>query len=433
MKLSKVTRTHLLSSAIILSLLTPVAMADTEIQAVVKAISDLSFAQAQTKAAYTYQEDILLPNHKAAATASQIAMGTTQKRNKNSSEQAISNQLNPMSDAVQAQSSSDKVAITDIDKANEAKDTMADVANQSQDATLYNVAGDSLIVNFIHPTITDPSYQIDGKAADILTSAFKPSLGNKQFDFTTLFETMNYANDPGSEQAADKFVSLLFGSDQSLYSKLLDLGGISQAVRTANVNDPSGATAAQEIRALASSQNFQDIQEKVREAVAAQSIAQSVFTDAVNARKPIIKDNNDNADLNEVATQITGNPDGPTYDSATKQYIYPSEEQMAQYDANHDLSSKEWYQEVATMSEANVARESLIMQKKLLRSQYQQHLEQERIELLLAAAQLQSNNNDLQTSLITQTKAVNDWVSNLDPSADSIGSPDNTQTPGSSS
>ena len=338
-----------------------------------------------------------------------------------------------MSDAVQAQSSSDKVAITDIDKANEAKDTMADVANQSQDATLYNPASDSLIVNFIHPTVTDPSYQIDGKAADILTSAFKPSLGNKQFDFTTLFETMNYANDPGSEQAADKFVSLLFGSDQSLYSKLLDLPAISQAVRTANVNDPSGATAAQEIRALASSQNFQDIQEKVRGAVAAQSIAQSVFTDAVNARKPIIKDNNDNADLNEVATQITGNPDGPTYDSATKQYIYPSEEQMAQYDANHDLSSKEWYQEVATMSEANVARESLIMQKKLLRSQYQQHLDNVRIELLLAAAQLQSNNNDLQTSLITQTKAVNDWVSNLDPSADSIGSPDNTQTPGSSS
>ena len=214
-------------------------------------------------------------------------------------------------------------------------------------------------------------------------------------------------------------IACLFKDRSSCGANLNDLNS---AIASANTSDPTGATGANILRQLTTSKAFQQAQLTVRQATAQRSIA-TYTLNKIQAEREAILSKDDQPQLDSIAAnmgvEVSKDNDG--------NYVYPSKAQIDNYQANHDLNSESWYQNLQTLSGPNIQRETLITMKQIQQSLVQQHQDNEIIQALLASSNIQAS---AANGLMLQTtkKQFSDWIKSVPEDLKNIKSPDDSGT-----
>ncbi|MBV53750.1 MAG: hypothetical protein CL816_06815 [Coxiellaceae bacterium] len=387
-------------------------------------IQQLSLAQQEADNSYRYQNDPQLGTISSNNSGSDMAHQTANNSANQLSNQSVLSELQPMSYAGIETSTSDGVAVTDTNQASAAKDTLSNINSAIQDNSWGITASDTLFANFNFSTNPIPNYEINGQEVDPVFQNQPTTLHDDYFNFANFFAptSLNYNDSSDGLEAANHFVNFIVGDFEPMYNKIINLNDLNSAIASANTSDPTGATGANILRQLTTSKAFQQAQLTVRQATAQRSIA-TYTLNKIQAEREAILSKDDQPQLDSIAAnmgvEVSKDNDG--------NYVYPSKAQIDNYQANHDLNSESWYQNLQTLSGPNIQRETLITMKQIQQSLVQQHQDNEIIQALLASSNIQASAANV-LMLQTTKKQFSDWIKSVPEDLKNIKSPDDSGT-----
>jgi hypothetical protein len=417
--------TKTLASTIVLSLLTTCALADnSEYAHIMASIQALSFSNSSNDIEKTFNNSTLIDNAHSSSKASQIGRENMNTILDLASKKNIDEALDPLNTSVQDLSTNTGNAPKDIAQAKKDSQKINNLKNKLQLNIWAKPASDSITANWNYSRSPNDSYTLGSS-----TTALDPLYWgidiekinhDPNFMFSHFFDPNNstYASTQTGTKSATAYIKNVLGNP-SLYPQVMDLPALSDGIQAALTDDTSGNEAANEIRSLATSDTMMTIQESARKYASIMSMSNYTLNAIMAERSPIVSDQDTTLDSISATMGITPKQ------TKDKQYEYPSQMQMQEFDANNDLSNENWYKEVQTMSDTSLARAQLIMLKKINAQLLQNHKDSENIESLLAVSNAQSTST-IPMQLITEKSKISSWISSLDPK--NITSPDDAST-----